>query len=161
MDNRPNHRQDQRSTQRPEFGIDTRVYPNQPARHSPFRVQLGERAILTCTSTDDHSRQTEWRRPDGRALPSNSRLDGDNLVIESVQTDTAGSYECVTYDDSNRPIIVVVTDIIVVASPPSITFSPEMPISVRPGENVEIYCNAAGEQPMTVRWHGEDGHLPK
>lgn len=155
------NRREQPATRSPDFGHDTRVFPNHPLRNSPFRVHLGERVVLRCKSDDPYSRQTEWRRPDGRALPSNARLDGDDLIIDRAQTETAGNYECVTFDENNRPIVVVVADIIVIASPPSITFSPEMPISVRPGEHVEIYCNATGEQPLTVSWHGEYGHLPK
>lgn len=31
-----------------------------------------------------------------------------------------------------------------------------MPMTVRSGDTVEIYCNVTGEQPIRVHWHNED-----
>lgn len=31
-----------------------------------------------------------------------------------------------------------------------------MPMTVRSGEFVRIYCNATGEQPIEISWHNED-----
>lgn len=31
-----------------------------------------------------------------------------------------------------------------------------MPMTVRPGENVEIYCDVTGSAPIEVRWHAEN-----
>lgn len=42
---------------------------------------------------------------------------------------------------------------------PRITLYPEMPLTVRSGEQIYIYCNATGEQPIRVNWHNE-GHQP-
>lgn len=39
---------------------------------------------------------------------------------------------------------------------PRISLYPEMPLTVRSGEQVYIYCNATGEEPITVSWHTED-----
>lgn len=37
-----------------------------------------------------------------------------------------------------------------------------MPIVVKAGEDVIIYCNATGEGPLRVQWHGEGGSdLPR
>lgn len=102
--------------------------------------------------------QTEWRRADGRQLPYGARIDGGQLVIESVQNDAAGAYECVAYNQvTRRPVTLLVAKLVVVAGPPKITFSPPMPIVVKSGEDVLIYCNATGDGPLRVHWHGENG----
>lgn len=107
--------------------------------------------------------RTEWRRADGRPLPYDARIYGGQLVIDSVRNDAAGSYECLTYDQRTRqPITLLIAQLVVVAGPPKITFSPPMPIVVKSGEDVIIYCNATGEGPLRVHWHGENGQaLPR
>lgn len=42
-----------------------------------------------------HNEQTTWRRQDGRPLPSNSYVSGGDLVLEDIQEDAAGLYECI------------------------------------------------------------------
>lgn len=107
--------------------------------------------------------RTEWRRADGRQLPIGARIYGGQLVIENVRNDAAGSYECLAYDSRTRqPVTLLIAQLVVVAGPPKISFSPPMPIVVKAGEDVIIYCNATGEGPMRVSWHGEGGQsLPK
>lgn len=107
--------------------------------------------------------RTEWRRADGRQLPYGARINGGQLIIENVRSDAAGAYECSTYDQiSRRPITLLLARLVVVAGPPKITFSPPMPIVVKSGEDVLIYCNATGEGPLNVHWHGEGGYpLPE
>lgn len=39
---------------------------------------------------------------------------------------------------------------------PKITLQPEMPLTVRSGEQVYIICNATGDEPIYVEWHNED-----
>jgi hypothetical protein len=107
--------------------------------------------------------RTEWRRADGRQLPYGARIYGSQLVIEDVRNDAAGSYECLAYDPRTRqPIVLILAQLVVVAGPPKITFSPPMPIIVKSGEDVIIFCNASGEGPLRVHWHGENGQaLPR
>lgn len=106
--------------------------------------------------------RTEWRRADGRPLPYGARIYGGQLVIENVREDAAGSYECLAYDQRRQPIILLFAQLVVVSGPPKITFSPPMPIVVKSGEDVIIYCNATGEGPLRVHWHGENGQsLPR
>lgn len=107
--------------------------------------------------------RTEWRRADGRQLPYGARINGGQLIIENVMSDASGAYECSTYDAYNRrTITLLIAKLVVVAGPPKITFSPPMPIVVKSGEDVLIFCNATGEGPMRVMWHGEGGYpLPE
>jgi Immunoglobulin domain len=77
------------------------------------------------------------------------------LIFENIQYDANGYYECVAYDQSPDPITFVIAEIEVVA-PPRITFSPPMPMVVRSGDNVVIFCNTSGEQPIYVQWHTGD-----
>lgn len=156
-------------TRRPDF----RPYPppdpegetiNQPRAggEQVFTVHLGERAEFNCNA-EGHLMRTEWRRADGRPIPYGARINGGQLIIENVRNDAAGSYECSTYDQlARRPITLLIARLVVVAGPPKITFSPPMPIVVKSGEDVLIYCNATGEGPLRVHWHGEGGHpLPE
>lgn len=135
--------------------VDGGSYPEQSA----FTVHLGERAEFNCRGEDNLMR-TEWRRSDRRELPFGARIQGGQLVIENVRNDAAGAYECVAYNSATRrSVTLLVARLVVVAGPPKISFSPPMPIVVKSGEDVLIYCNATGEGPLSVHWHGENGAL--
>lgn len=138
------------------------IHQNQPGEQSSFTVHLGERAEFNCNAEGNLMR-TEWRRADGRQLPYGARIYGGQLVIENVRSDAAGQYECLAYDQiTRRPITLLVAKLVVVAGPPKITFSPPMPIIVKSGEDVLIYCNATGEGILRVHWHAEGGNeLPR
>lgn len=165
---RPTRRPDNRPDYRPDNRPDYRPYPppepegetiEQPrgGKQTSFTVQLGERAEFNCNAEGNLMR-TEWRRADGRQLPSGARIYGSQLVIESVRNDASGSYECLAYDQqSRRPVTLLIANLVVVAGPPKITFSPPMPIVVKSGEDVIVFCNASGEEPIRVQWHGEGG----
>lgn len=134
----------------------------QPARPSTFNVHLNERAEFNCKGEGNLMR-TEWKRADGRPLPRNAYVRGGQLVIENVEFDSEGYYECIAYDSRTRqPIVLINAHLRVLAGPPKIVFNPPMPISVKAGEDVMILCNATGEGPVRVHWHGEGGYdLPK
>jgi hypothetical protein len=100
---------------------------------------------------------TEWRRPDDLSLPPGTRIYGGQLVIDNVNYDAEGLYECLAYDVYRRPFTLLIANLRVVSGPPKITFTPSMPISVRSGDDVRIHCNASGEGPIRVYWHGEGG----
>lgn len=161
---RPQTRPTQRSPVYPPFPEpdENPIPPNQPVERPPFTVHLGERAELNCNAQGNTMR-TEWRRADGRSLPLGTRIYDGQMVIENVRNDAAGAYECVAYDQrTGRPFTLIVGQIVVVAGPPKIQFSPPMPIIVKSGEDVIIFCNASGEQPMRVHWHSEGGQpLPR
>jgi hypothetical protein len=123
---------------------------------TPFTVLLGERAELNCDAEGGNVR-TEWRRVDGGGLPYGAYIRGGQLIIESVSHDAEGLYECLAYDAYRRPVVLVLAKIVVVSGPPRITWNPPMPITVRSGEDVDIFCNATGEGPIRVHWHGEGG----
>ncbi|KAJ6634940.1 Basement membrane-specific heparan sulfate proteoglycan core protein, partial [Pseudolycoriella hygida] len=125
----------------------------EPERIEPYKVGVGDKTEMHC-NIENHDKPTSWRRVDGRPLPRGSHLYGGILVIDVTTHDAAGYYEC-TVREQDSEIPVVRTEIVVIELP-RITFSPSMPMTVRSGDNVEIYCNATGEQPIRVNWHSED-----
>ncbi|XP_052863350.1 basement membrane-specific heparan sulfate proteoglycan core protein [Anopheles cruzii] len=133
--------------------------PGQPLYHT-YKAVLGEQATLICNE-EHHSARTEWRRSDGRALPYGSLVRGGNLTIENTGHDANGLYDCITYSLSTQPVTLVRIMVEVIA-PPKISFSPPMPMTVRPGDRVEVLCNVTGDQPIQFRWHVEDNRsLPR
>jgi hypothetical protein len=132
------------------------VNPSVRPQATHFSVRLDERAELNCNAEDGAVR-TEWRRVDGNRLPYGAYIHGGQLIIENVHRDAEGLYECLVYDSQRRPIILVVADIRIISGPPKIVFNPMMPITVKSGQDVEIYCNATGERPINVQWRGEGG----
>lgn len=112
---------------------------------------------MNCNAENGNSVRTEWQRVDGQRLPYGATIRGGQLIIEDVGRDAEGIYQCLAYDGSRRPIILVLAQLVIVSGPPKIVFNPMMPITVRSGQDVEIYCNATGEQPIRVQWHGEGG----
>uniref|UniRef100_A0A182P409 Terribly reduced optic lobes n=1 Tax=Anopheles epiroticus TaxID=199890 RepID=A0A182P409_9DIPT len=127
---------------------------SQPIAHT-YKAILGEQSYLMCNEEFKNVR-TEWRRSDGRPLPYGATVRGGNLTIENTGYDASGTYDCVTYPSPSQPVTVVRIMVQVVA-PPKITFSPPMPMTVRPGDKVDIFCNITGDQPIDFRWHGEQG----
>ncbi|XP_058452453.1 basement membrane-specific heparan sulfate proteoglycan core protein isoform X2 [Malaya genurostris] len=143
---------------------DRDVYPRPPYTDRPqqhtYKAILGERSELVCNEASSGAR-TEWRRSDGRRLPYGSIPRDGHLIIESTGHDAAGLYDCVAHDIASSPTTIVQISLEVI-EPPRITFSPTMPMIVRSGETVTIICNATGEQPIRVSWHGENGQsLPE
>lgn len=136
-------------------------YPRTRPKSRAYKVQLGGIAILSCNDENNRNVRTEWRRTDGRSLPYGSQLYNGKLTIDEIQHDASGLYECIAYDGSIEPFTIDIAELII-TEPPSITFSPSMPMVVRNGDNVLIQCIATGEEPIEVRWHGGDGSpLPR
>uniref|UniRef100_A0A182W103 Basement membrane-specific heparan sulfate proteoglycan core protein n=1 Tax=Anopheles minimus TaxID=112268 RepID=A0A182W103_9DIPT len=130
--------------------------PQPPFVHT-YKAMLGEETNLMCQE-ELRSARTEWRRSDGRSLPYDSIVRGGNLTIANTGYDANGMYDCVTYTSSSSQPVTIVRIMVEVVAPPKITFSPTMPMTVRPGDKVDIYCNITGEQPIESRWHGEHGY---
>ncbi|XP_049279689.1 basement membrane-specific heparan sulfate proteoglycan core protein isoform X5 [Anopheles funestus] len=130
--------------------------PQYPIYHT-YKAVLGEESHLLCHE-ELRSAMTEWRRSDGRPLPYGSIVRGGNLTIENTGYDANGMYDCVTYTGMSSQPVTVVRIMVDVVAPPKITFSPTMPMTVRPGDKVDIYCNITGDQPIESRWHGEQGY---
>ncbi|XP_058821183.1 basement membrane-specific heparan sulfate proteoglycan core protein isoform X2 [Topomyia yanbarensis] len=134
-------------------------YIDRPQQHT-YKAILGERSELVCNEASSGAR-TEWRRSDGRRLPYGSIPRDGHLIIENTGHDAAGLYDCVAHDIAASPTTIVQI-LLEVIEPPRITFSPTMPMVVRSGETVTIICNATGEKPIRVSWHGENGQsLPE
>ncbi|XP_055703570.1 basement membrane-specific heparan sulfate proteoglycan core protein isoform X3 [Phlebotomus papatasi] len=123
---------------------------SEPAYHT-YTVNVGQRAQLSC-EVEDSFQRTTWRRTDGYPLPLTANLTHGTLIIERTQYDAAGTYECIVVG-TDSPLIIALAQVVVV-DVPIITFSPEMPIVVRSGENIVIFCNATSEKPVEVFWHG-------
>ncbi|XP_035776536.1 basement membrane-specific heparan sulfate proteoglycan core protein-like [Anopheles albimanus] len=134
-----------------------RPYPPPPGRPDEpvlkyYTAVLGDQITLTCTE-EQQAVQTEWRRSDGRPLPNGSRLRGGNLTIENAGRDMAGLYDCIVRGLTAQPMTLVRIQVEVIA-PLKISFSPPMPMTVLPGDQVSIYCNVTGEEPIWSYWHG-------
>uniref|UniRef100_A0A182LXB6 Basement membrane-specific heparan sulfate proteoglycan core protein n=1 Tax=Anopheles culicifacies TaxID=139723 RepID=A0A182LXB6_9DIPT len=132
------------------------MQPEHPVVHT-YKAVFGEEAHLMCQE-QLRSAWTEWRRSDERPLPYGSIVTGGNLTITNIGYDANGLYDCVTYAGSSSQPVTIVRIMVEVVAPPKITFSPTMPMTVRPGDNVDIYCNITGDQPIDSRWHGEHGY---
>jgi len=90
-------------------------------------------------------------------LPYGAQIYGGQLIIENVGYDATGKYECFIYDRYRRPVTLLLAQLVVVGGPPKIAFDPPMLITVRSGDDVMIYCNATGDGPIRVYWHGDGG----
>lgn len=131
----------------------------QPTRFPPYKIHLNEQSLLSCQITGI-DKPTTWRRSDGKHLPRGARIEGTELIIEMTQFDATGTYDCIVDDGIQEPFTIAIAEIIVVDAP-RISFSPVMPMRVRSGESVDVFCNATGEQPLYVNWHMENnGPLP-
>lgn len=118
-------------------------------------ASIGGRTVLDCNIDNSNARRT-WIRLDGRPLSRYAHQQRNVLVIEVTTAADAGVYQCHEQrPDSPRPIVIVEMEIVVNAIP-NISFDPAMPMSVRAGDNVQVYCNATGAEPITVRWHAEN-----
>ncbi|XP_055635671.1 basement membrane-specific heparan sulfate proteoglycan core protein isoform X6 [Toxorhynchites rutilus septentrionalis] len=138
---------------------DRDTYPRPPIYDRPqqhtYKAVLGERSELLCNEASRGAR-TEWRRADGGRLPIGSIPRDGQLIIQNTGHDATGLYDCVAHDIAEAPTTIVQI-MLEVIEPPRIVFSPTMPMIVRSGETVTIICNATGEQPIRVQWHGENG----
>lgn len=147
-------------TQRPYL----QPYPPRPRpRPEPqpsqdrYIAHKGDNTSINCQIQNYDGKLTSWRRLDGRPLPRSSYLSGGNLIIEYTENDAAGVYECFVREAYGD--VPLVTAELEVVELPKISLYPPMPLTVRTGEHVYIYCNATGEQPIYINWHLEN-HRP-
>uniref|UniRef100_A0A182JY83 Basement membrane-specific heparan sulfate proteoglycan core protein n=1 Tax=Anopheles christyi TaxID=43041 RepID=A0A182JY83_9DIPT len=138
---------------RPQPPRQTRPPGPQPVAHT-YKAILGEQSHLMCNE-EFMSARTEWRRSDGRPLPYGAIVRDGNLTIENTGYDASGMYDCVTYPSPSQPVTVVRIMVEVVALP-KISFSPPMPMKVRPGDKVDILCNITSDGPYEFKWHRKD-----
>lgn len=95
---------------------------------------------------------TRWQREDGRPLPPNSYLDQSSLIITEVEEQNSGKYICNAMDNRGSIVSFVIAELILVPIP-HITFHPNIPIVVTVNDNIDVYCEVTGEQPIEVSWH--------
>ncbi|KFB41336.1 AGAP003656-PB-like protein [Anopheles sinensis] len=125
----------------------------------PMTVRPGDQVTIFCNITGDQPIDFKWHAEEGHSLPYTVRVHGNYLQFQSINTgyDAEGEYDCVTYSGNSQPFTIVRIMVEVVA-PPKISFSPTMPMTVRPGDQVTIFCNITGDQPIDFKWHAEEGH---
>lgn len=83
-----------------------------PSRPEQYRAAVGDRTKMSC-EIENRNARTSWRRQDGGPLPRNAFLSGGDLIIEYVQEDAAGVYECVVHEPTgDYPIIT--TELVIV-----------------------------------------------
>uniref|UniRef100_A0A1A9VWV6 Basement membrane-specific heparan sulfate proteoglycan core protein n=1 Tax=Glossina austeni TaxID=7395 RepID=A0A1A9VWV6_GLOAU len=139
------------------------AYPPQSPYHTPtslpeniYRTKSGEDVQLTCNLTSyGPPVQVRWTRLDGSPLPANSYNDQNTLIITRVTDQNAGKYLCNAYDNHGSVITFHIAELVLVPIP-HITLHPRMPIYVTANENVDIYCEVEGEEPIHVSWHAEN-----
>nr|KAG5688422.1 hypothetical protein BaRGS_001204 [Batillaria attramentaria] len=67
------------------------------------KVRLHHKLVLHCDVNDPESKIT-WRRADGRNIPSNVRVSGNDLIIESATEANKGEYQCVASSKTGNVI---------------------------------------------------------
>lgn len=113
---------------------------------------MGESVEFVCEV--ENVETISWRRVDGRVLPRNSYLNGGSLLIDETDEDAAGEYECSV--EENGHVTPISRAELTINRLPKITFHPSMPITVKPGQNIRVFCNVTGDQPIRVQWHNEN-----
>lgn len=100
---------DPRPTNRPRPQPRPEPRPNRPEQ---YQAAVGDRTQISC-QIQNHDKRTSWRRQDGRPLPRNAFLSGGDIIIDPVEEDAAGVYECVVYEaEGEYPIVTA--DLVVV-----------------------------------------------
>uniref|UniRef100_A0A0A1XDP6 Basement membrane-specific heparan sulfate proteoglycan core protein n=1 Tax=Zeugodacus cucurbitae TaxID=28588 RepID=A0A0A1XDP6_ZEUCU len=129
------------------------IYARPPTYDPPqnvYRANKGEDVNLTCDLGPEW--MTSWQREDGRPLPPNSYLNQGSLMIQKVEEQNSGKYICNALDNRGTIVAYLIAELILVPIP-HITFHPNIPISVTVNDNIDIYCEVTGEQPIEVSWH--------
>lgn len=129
--------------------------PREPHEQQSHVSSIGGRVVLDCNIDNANVRRT-WRRLDGRPLSRYAQQHRNVLTIEVTTAADAGVYQCFEQRPGGLGDVLIVETEIVVHAIPAITFHPAMPLSVRAGDQVEIYCNVTGAEPIEVRWHAEN-----
>ncbi|XP_049312044.1 basement membrane-specific heparan sulfate proteoglycan core protein isoform X30 [Bactrocera dorsalis] len=129
------------------------IYPRPPQYDPPqnvYRANKGEAVRLTCDLGPEL--MTSWQREDGRPLPPNSYLEQSSLIITAVEEQNSGKYICNAIDNRGAIVSFVIAELVLVPIP-QITFHPNIPIVVTVNDNIDVYCEVTGEQPIEVSWH--------
>ncbi|XP_018799857.1 PREDICTED: basement membrane-specific heparan sulfate proteoglycan core protein isoform X6 [Bactrocera latifrons] len=129
------------------------IYPRPPQYDPPqnvYRANKGEAVRLTCDLGPEL--MTSWKREDGRPLPPNSYLEQRSLIITAVEEQNSGKYICNAIDNRGTIVSFVIAELVLVPIP-QITFHPNIPIVVTVNDNIDVYCEVTGEQPIEVSWH--------
>ncbi|XP_055911049.1 basement membrane-specific heparan sulfate proteoglycan core protein isoform X7 [Eupeodes corollae] len=147
---------------RGDIGINE-VYNPPPNRQPPNRQQptsakynaeIGETAKLSCDISNQPQIDVRWERVDGLPLPKSSYIDRNTLVIDPVESDAFGQYQCNAYE-GNQIVTFIIAELTLLPIP-HITLHPKMPLTVKANENVEISCDVTGAKPMNVVWYADN-----
>merc|ERR1719319_394428 len=133
--------------------------PRIQTREKVYRVEEGRQVVLECTVEHLGSMVLMWKQG-ARVLTAGSmmvrrdkrlKLQGNNLVITSLEVDDGGQYDCEIEGDGDQPISVSHRlDILI---PPKVTSEPaDGRVVVKKGSSVTIKCLARGNPRPTVSW---------
>nr|XP_036676267.1 basement membrane-specific heparan sulfate proteoglycan core protein isoform X28 [Drosophila suzukii] len=127
-------------------------HPNRPIVQEPANDRLGagvgDNVTLTC---DIENVETQWERVDGAPLPSNAYTMRNSLVIVYVEPHNLGQYRCNGIDRDGNVVAQVVRELTLLPLP-RITFYPKIPLTLEPGQNLDVYCQVENAHPDNVRW---------
>ncbi|XP_055306027.1 basement membrane-specific heparan sulfate proteoglycan core protein-like, partial [Sitodiplosis mosellana] len=133
-----------------------------------YKIRLGERVKISC-EIGKSNENAIWKRQDGRPLPSNSHLSGNDLIIIEAKKDAVGIYECSKWDEMNGgysfqtvklTIFEITTNTPITVNtpfvrprPPHITISPNSSgLTLYQGDELHLVCSADGYPAPEVQW---------
>ncbi|XP_028462196.1 tyrosine-protein kinase-like otk [Perca flavescens] len=141
-------------------------------------VHHGDDVILPCRTADPSISVVKWTRPDlvpdivvyysdGHLTPEEQNpsfkdrvelvdrylKDGDtSLILKNVRSIDAGTYECRVKTNDTEPIRLISTVRLQV---------PDLPVVVRPGDDVILPCQSADPSIRAVKWSRADLKHPE
>ncbi|XP_050742444.1 basement membrane-specific heparan sulfate proteoglycan core protein isoform X17 [Drosophila biarmipes] len=122
--------------------------PIQVSPNDRLGTGLGDNVTLTC---DIENVNTRWERVDGAPLPPNAYTVRNSLVIVFVEPQNLGQYRCNGIDRNGNVVAHVVRELTLLPLP-RITFYPKIPLTLEPGQNLDVYCQVENAHPDNVRW---------
>ena len=110
----------------------------------------------------------EWKK-DGSSVKDEGRfviLKGDmepglnSLIIEDVQLDDAGEYQCIAKSDAGEVTTTAILKVHEKLNPPEFVDSPEsIPMEITEGGDVKLEAVIAGKPYPEIKWFREDKPL--
>ncbi|XP_065905006.1 hemicentin-2-like isoform X2 [Dysidea avara] len=131
-----------------------------------LNVLVGETAYITCMATGTPPLMISWRYNDSPSLPNDAEVNGDVLVIDSVQLTHSGNYSCVVSNDlstaeDNVELTVVDPPTVSIRIDSTLVSPQSRPINLTANtEAPQLMCVVTGNPPPLVQWLYNDDALP-
>ncbi|CAL4103522.1 unnamed protein product, partial [Meganyctiphanes norvegica] len=131
-------------------------------------VTVGANIVIPCQAQGFPPPKVIWKKPTGgqqgqyNTISEFGRAGGahgahvaenGSLVLEDVQIDDGGQYNCEASNGVGPPLSASVT--ININAPPSFDQSLTKSISVRRGATAKLQCHARGDPPIKLHWQAE------